>query len=375
MSRKNYYEDKMVSFDDVLELKARLLCLGLKVPKDLLNSVDEYFLEHDFIHGSQILLENDFVVNIPINEKFVFKYSPFELSRMYDEWFITKDGSPIMKCTPLLMPDWVNISLNDSIKIGDIVRPHSNTTLFCTPIKKCVFDKLNKKCKFCTFFENGIISGFNLDLIREAFQTIFSRTSDYKEVAIGGASSSLVDFGVSYYSKVVKIIKRLWPDIRISVEIIPPQNLDLLYDLSSAGVDSVIMNIEIFDDEVRQRICPGKSRVPKSHYFKAWKRSLDIFGGNRVSSILIVGLENKKSTIKGAKKMLGMGVTPTLIPFKPYDACELNYLPPVAPEYYLSVCREIFSDGGEKKVNPLRQPGCTRCGGCSLETILSGVGE
>jgi len=374
MSAKNYCEDKMILCKDynMLKLKAELLCLGVKVHKDLINSIDGYFLEHDFIHGSQILLDNKVVVNVPINEKFVLKYSPFELLRESEEWSISKDGFPITKCKPLLMPQWVNLTLSNSIKIGDIVRPHSNTILFCTPIKKCIFDKLNKKCKFCTFFENGIISGFNINLIKVAFQTIFSRIIDYKEVAIGGATPNLVDFGVSYYSKIAKIIKDLRPDIKISIEIIPPQNLDILYDLYSAGVDSIIMNIEIFDDEVRQRICPGKSDVSKSHYFKAWEKALDIFGENKVSSVLIVGLEDKKSTIKGAKKMLNMGIIPTLIPFRPYDVCELAYLPPVSPEYYLSVYREIFSEGRENKVNPRKQPGCTRCGGCSLETLLIG---
>lgn len=375
MNRKNSYENRITALgnNEILRLKSELLCLGLKVSDDFLHSVDGYFLEHDFVHGSQILIDNNIVVNVPVNENYVLKYSPYELLKVSKEWTITKNGFPITRCKPLLMPHWVNLPLDNSVKVGDLVRPHSDTILFCTPIKKCVFEKINKKCKFCTFPGNEVNRNFSLDLIEEGFKIIFSEENNYIEVALGGATPNLKDFGVSYYSKLAKTIKEIRPDIKISVEIIPPWNLELLYDLHSSGADSIIMNIEIFDDEIRRNICPGKSGVQKSHYFKAWEKSLNIFGENRVSSVLIVGLENKESTIKGAKKMLEMGVIPTLIPFRPYIACELNYLPPVSPEYYLLLCKEIFSGDREYKVNPSRQPGCTRCGGCSLETILTGV--
>lgn len=377
MSAKNYYKGEMVSFKDysMLRLKANLLCLGVKASEDLLSSVDGYFLEHDFIHGSQILLDNNVVVNVPINEKFVFKYSPFELLNRSEEWFIAKDGLSIMKCKPLLMPHWVSLPLNDSIKIGDIVRPHSNTILFCTPIKKCVFEKLNEKCKFCTFFEKCDITDYdNLELVKKAFEIIFSQQDNgYREVAIGGATPNLKDFGAKYYLNVVKIIKEIRPDVEISLEIIPPFDLGLLYEIFSAGVNSIIMNIEIFDETVRQKICPGKSKVPTLHYFRAWEKALSTFGKNKVSSVLIVGLEDKQNTVNGGRKMLEMGVIPTLIPFRPYDLCELRYLPPTLPEYYLSIYRQIFSEIRGKEVNPLKQPGCTHCGGCSLETLIMGA--
>jgi hypothetical protein len=377
--RNKLFKDDTILKEDVLELKAGLLCLGLKVPEKLRNFLDNYFLEPGFVHGTQIILVNSdnskVIVNVPINERFVIRYSPFGLLRKEKGWFITKNDVPIAKCEPLLMPSWVNIPLNEMLKIGDIVRPHSDNLLFCVPVKKCVFETLNKKCKFCTFSENKLVYNFNnLDLIRKAFKIIFSKTDNYKEVAIGGATPNLGDFGASYFSKVVKIIKELQPEVKISLEIIPPSNLEKLHELFSSGVDSIIMNLEIFDDEIRRRICPGKSIVSKSHYFKAYKNALNIFGKNKVSSVLIVGLESKKSTIRGVKELLKIGVTPTLIPFKPYDSCQLNILPPTQPEYYLSIYKDVILQVKKSGVNPLEDIGCTYCGGCSMETLICKMG-
>jgi len=355
----------------LLKLKAELLCLGVKLSDDLLTKVDNYFLERNFIHGSQLILNGNVTVNVAVNEKYVLKFSPFELSKIKNEWFILKNGLPVTTCKPLLMPQWANLPLNRQAKVGDIVRPHNEYTLFCVPIKKCIFEVLNKKCKFCTFVDHNRISkSDNLNLVKKAFEIIFSQTDQYKAVAIGGATPNLDDFGASYYSEVVKIIKKIKPEIKISLEIIPPMKLDMLNELYSAGVDSIIMNLEIFDDNIRQYICPGKSVIPKSHYFKAYERALNIFGKNRVSSVLIVGLEDRKSTIEGAKKLIRMGVTPTLMPFRPYDACELNFLPPVEPRYYLSVYEQILEDIIANRIDPREDYGCTYCGGCSLEKLL-----
>lgn len=377
MYTKGYCESKIASLNrfDIVKLKSELLCLGLKVREDFIESLDYRFFEHDFIHGSQIMLEDDLVVNVAINDQFVIKYSPFELRKEQNEWFVFKQGSAVAKCRPLLMPQWVDIPLESSLRVGDIVRPHGENILFCTPVRKCIFETIDRKCRFCTFSESRDVKNYDdLVLVRKAFETVFSQQSNaYKEVALGGATPNLKDFGARYYSNVAKVIKEIRPNLEISLEIIPPLDLGLLHDIFYAGVNSIIMNIEVFDETIRKMICPGKSTLPNAHFFKAFEKALDIFGANRVSSVLIVGLEDKKSTVKGCQQMLEMGVIPTLIPFRPYDSCELNYLAPTPPEYYLDVYEKVLSRVGSMDVNPVRQPGCTRCGGCSLETSIMTV--
>lgn len=371
ISKRNHSESRirLPETSTMVRHKAELLCLGIKVSPEL-SDLDGCFVEHDFIHGSQIFLGDNQLVNVAVNEHFVFRHSPFELMRFSDRWFIARNGVTLMECKPLLMPPWTRTLLNHSVSVGDIVRPHSGSILFCAPIKKCVFERLNRKCKFCTFADYSSARSINLDLIGKAFQIAFSESEKYNEVAIGGATPNLQDHGLRLYSEIVETIKQIRPSVEVSVEMVPPRNLGRLADLQASGVDSIIMNIEIFDDECRRAICPGKSAVPKAHYFDAWKKCVAIFGRNRVSSVLLVGLEDRRSTVEGVRALLKADVLPTLIPFRPYDACELRSLPPVPPEYYLSVYEELFWELMQAGVDPLGQPGCSRCGGCSLETVL-----
>ena len=352
--------------NNLIKLKAELLCLGINVsPQD----VDPYFLEDSFIDGSQVLLPSGDVVNVAVNEKFVKKYSPFQLVREDGCWKILKKGKEVCSCTPLLMPDWVNYKVAPNLKIGDFIRPHSNNILFVTSIKECVFSRIGEKCKFCTFDGKSI---YDFDIIQKGFERIFfEEDGKYEEIAIGGATPNLRDFGVEYYCKLARMIRKLNPEIRISLEIIPPPDLNLLQEIHSSGVDSIIMNLEIFDDAKRKETCLGKEKIPKEHYFKSWEKALEIFGENKVSSVLIVGLEGKKTTILGARKMLEIGVLPTLIPFRPYDNCALNNLLPVDPRYYLSIYYEVLASSTcISKLNPILQDGCLHCGGCSLERLL-----
>ena len=71
------------------------------------------------------------------------------------------------------------------------------------------------------------------------------------------------------------------------------------------------------------------------------KYSIEIFGKNKVSSVLIVGLEDIESTLKGCKFLIENDIIPILIPFKPYDNCELSDYPPTDSNIYLQLCQKI----------------------------------
>jgi biotin synthase-related radical SAM superfamily protein len=202
----------------------------------------------------------------------------------------------------------------------------------------------------------------------QAVASILDEVAWNCDVALGGGTPTLSDYRVEYYSNVSEAIKQRGSTY-ISLEIVPPKTSSGLERIRSAGVDSVIMSLEIWNDGRRRTLCSGKSEVSKSRYFEAWSEAIHLFGRGQVSSVLLVGLEPEKSTKEAIRALIDVGVIPTLIPFRPYGACEMAEHPLTDHELYLrcsALCGDLLAKADLRDSD---QRGCTGCGGCSTAVI------
>jgi hypothetical protein len=63
---------------------------------------------------------------------------------------------------------------------------------------------------------------------------------------------------------------------------------------------------------------PGKGSVPMAEYEAAWDEAVRVFGRNRVSTYLLVGLgEDPDELVAGAAGLIERGVYPFVVPFRP----------------------------------------------------------
>ena len=63
---------------------------------------------------------------------------------------------------------------------------------------------------------------------------------------------------------------------------------------------------------------PGKATVPMAEYEAAWDEAVRVFGRNRVSTYLLVGLgEDPDELVAGAGRLIERGVYPFVVPFRP----------------------------------------------------------
>ncbi|UKI14905.1 MAG: hypothetical protein L6V85_02630 [Clostridiales bacterium] len=79
------------------------------------------------------------------------------------------------------------------------------------------------------------------------------------------------------------------------------------------------MNLEVANDELRKKICPGKSKISYEHYYKAFEKAVGVFGWGQVSSVLIAGIQPKEDIMAECEKMAKIGVFPTVMPIRPLD--------------------------------------------------------
>ncbi|WP_440955987.1 radical SAM protein [Methanosarcina sp. Mfa9] len=346
---------------DLLKIKAELLCYGVH-PNYEATLFNPFFNESGYVHGIPINLEDRTIVNVPVNEKFVKENSPFHLKPddENDRFLLYKFGDPVAVCRPVKVAS----NVPEDIKpILQNLRPHSETTLFYSTTKRCVYSKEDNKCRFCTYqFSNY---NFNAELTEKALE-FFVKSGNYTDIGVSGPTLNQNDCGIELYTKIIESVRNV-STLSTSVELVPPKCKQFLDDLYYVGCNSIIMNLEIFNKEKRCYICPGKSSIKLEDYIECWKYSVELFGENNVSSVLLVGLEDIEDTLRGIDLMTEIGVIPTVIPFKPYDNCLLNTMAPTSPENYLAISQKAADLLKERGLFPDLQRGCTACGGCSME--------
>ena len=352
---------------DLVELQAKMLCYGFRADDTTRHELrDRFGIDTGFIHGTVFATELGFRVNTSILDYFTENANAIELKICEGKPGFAWNGR-FVECAPIRQPDLLFHHRADGVLWHDIARMHGPRILFLTPVRQCVLGLTGDECRFCTF-EMRRIELVSAEAIVSLVRAVQDSTGEQCEIAIGGGTPNLRDFGADYYGNIVRELVT-WFRSRVSVELIPPEQPSL-QSLIDSGVSSLIMSIEIWDSERRKRIMPGKAKVSRERYLDAWRQSVAILGPGAVSSVLLVGLDDEGSLLEGAEAMIRSGVVPTLIPFRPYDECAMRRSPLTDHRSYLRCSYAVSEMLHRHGLKASRQAGCTACGACSLEVAL-----
>lgn len=349
------------------ELKAELLCYGLRVASDIegeLLKFNSYVHEAGFVHAAHFLI-GDHIVNTCIAEDFCAT-SPYLLRKRDNHFEIVKNNVIVAPCEVLTAPPWC-AEMIDGYRLGDILRPHSQSAISGMPKAKCCYFAESEECAFCSLGSLQSTPEINPELVAATALRAYEYNSQC-ELTLSGGTSDTPDRSARYFCDIASAIRKK-ENMPISVELVPPDENSYLDELHRAGVCAVIMNIEIWNPDLRTIFCPGKSRISRERYLDAIGYAVALFGKGQVASVLIAGIQSNADVIDGAKTLIGLGVIPTIIPFKPFNDCKMARFPCTKPadvlEIYNSVADLLIAAG----LDPSIQKGCTKCGGCSLENL------
>jgi radical SAM protein (TIGR04043 family) len=149
----------------------------------------------------------------------------------------------------------------------------------------------------------------------------------------------------------------------------PPEDLGALAELRTAGAAAIGIHVESLDDEVRRRWMPGKATVPLAAYWRAWDEAVRLFGGDAVSTYLLIGLgEDPDELVAGAAELIVHRVYPFVVPYRPLAgtlAVRDGHPPPPAAlvaEVTDRVAR-LLTEAGMRAAD--QRAGCAACGACS----------
>lgn len=350
-----------------IDFLARALCAGFYGSPEALGRLQTtQSVRHGFVHGAVFMLNARRPVNTVLHSLTPPNSEAIEL-RPVGEKLFGVDGSQLVEVKLIDEPTTItSASTSDGRSLRDYFSLHSPRTLFATPLRECVFAREGNVCTFCTFEAGPMRPLAPADFV-DAVEKIVDELGFVPAIAIGPGTPNTRDHGAKYFAHLVRAVKAKF-SAEISVEMVPPHALADLHELLDSGVDSMIMSLEIWNDEIRKRHCPGKSYVTKAHYLAAHELVTGRLGPGMSSSVLIAGLESDEDTITGLRELTDRKVVPTVIPFRPYPGTALQTHPYTPVGRYLRLADANQSFMRSNSIGPQLQKGCTECGGCSIDT-------
>ena len=102
--------------------------------------------------------------------------------------------------------------------------------------------------------------------------------------------------------------------------------------LDELGVNELSINLELWDDRLAATVMRHKHRQSREYYLDFLERAAGVLGGQRVRSMLMVGIEPLESTLQAVEAIAVRGCVPVLSPFRPDPATPMSSAPPPTAE-------------------------------------------
>ena len=283
---------------------------------------------------------------------------------------LTRDGLVVMPVEFAPTPKFYSLKTKDGIAYSKLAVLHGRDVLATTVSQRCVrWRNEGERCHFCAIersMESGDTAGLKTPEHLAEVAEAALRLDGIQHMVMTTGTINYTDMGVKYLAKCTAAIKRV-ADIGIQVQFEPPQNLDDMLLLKDAGVDTVGIHLESFSQATRERISPGKATISIARYFEAFRRAVEIFGHNQVSSYIIAGFgDDAETIIEGARQMAEIGVYPFVVPLRPIIGTLLQDAITPDPAFMQPIYKRVAANNLKYGLSYRNsKAGCTRCGACS----------
>ncbi len=212
----------------------------------------------------------------------------FSLSKSGDSYQILKEGDTFIEDVEII-PTLL----------------HAPNQAFINLMDGCIYS-----CEFCATprleHEEGKTKspGQAIKMILEA-----SKDKDFQSVAITSGIIDSPEETLDQITEVVKNVKENLGDVEIGVEpyVLIHDDIDRLHQ---AGATEIKINIETFDREIFERICP---ELYFDQIIEMLKYSASVFGRGKVTTNIIIGLgETDENVLTGVEYFAKQGIVPVI---------------------------------------------------------------
>ena len=267
-------------------------------------------------------------------------------------------------------PKFYQMQTLDGIPYKHIAVLHGKDVLATTILQNCIrYTNRNTSCQFCSIgssLKNGqTIAHKTPEQLAEVAKAAVL-LDGVKHMVMTTGTPNTTDRGASILCDSAKGVKKA-VNLPIQAQCEPPNDDIWFSRLKDAGVDSLGMHIEVISKQVRERIMPGKAKVPLSRYYEAFKSSIKVFGRGQVSTYILAGLGDSTQTILDTcDKLIEIGVYPFVVPFVPIAGTPLENHPSPTSDFMNSILKPLAQKLQKEQLLATDiKAGCGRCGACS----------
>jgi biotin synthase-related radical SAM superfamily protein len=243
----------------------------------------------------------------------------------------------------------------------DPVVAHCPEQTYITISEQCMYD-----CKFCSVpkFQGKIKTLEEVLAIIEKVKNEGKLTTIAFTSGVATTPENEIDRVVEY----VKAVKKY--NVPIGVAVYPTKNSS--QRLRDAGVTEVKYNVETMDREIFERVCSGRKGQSLDFILSSLRDAVTVFGKNRVSSNIIIGLgETDECVRKGVEYLAKMGVIAVLRPItiSPYRKGEISATRP-SPERLIRLTKMTHKILNTFDLDvTVSRTMCLLCTGCDLTPV------
>ncbi|MDT3398232.1 MSMEG_0568 family radical SAM protein [Streptomyces sp. B1866] len=281
--------------------------------------------------------------------------------------------------TPVRRPRFYDLATADGVPYEHIARLHGDGVLATTVVQTCVRYAEADRCRFCTVEESlragATVAAKTPAQLAEVAEAAV-RLDGVRQMVMTTGTTSGPDRGARALARSTAAVLAAVPGLPVQVQCEPPAGLGWIGALRAAGATAIGIHVEALDDAVRRRWMPGKSTVPLAAYEAAWDEAVRVFGRNRVSTYLLVGLgEDPDELIAGAGRLVDRGVYPFVVPFRPMRGtlAARDGVPAPDPELLRYVTEAVAAKLRAAGMSGADQrAGCAACGACGVLRAAGG---
>lgn len=354
------------------ELKARLLCEGAlaspSVFAEITNRLNPFGVKRGGLgSGAKVRLKlSGVLVNFPLYRS---TEAPIRVELDGAEIVFVEVGSEVGRAVPLPVPTWYSQTLADGTPIERIFIQHGSQVASAV-YEDCALFSADSACEFCVMRFSTTDAALRVKRAAQIVEALRLIPQAYQNrgVLLNGGMTFHPGRGMELLVPVVAAIRLEFNNTPIAVEITPPQELYWINRLHGAGCDSLMMNLECWDQDSRRRYIPGKDEAcPRESYLQAFERAVAVFGRGRVSSCFVCGTEPIATLKQGIRSVICLGVIPSPLSGRHFeDVPGYSFKARMPWQEFLEVQQFVQEELTAAGLTSTDRAGCITCGMCDM---------
>jgi len=326
---------------DLLDLKVALLHHGIHVDEEV----------YDTFEGKARLSRSPYSCNSMILDGQVScslsrtnQETPFRLTLQSGKPVITCNGNAV---TEIAFPEKTTFyeqKTSGGIPFGNLAVVQGWDMLSFACLWRCEITQSGNACGFC-HTGNLAVPAHSLSEMVEVIRYAVQQSPKTKILQLTAGSTFKPESEVDSYVKILNAIDTTIgiANVPTIIYLTPPSDVKQLDRLFAAGVSQIACDVDIWNESLFQKICPGKAKAnTRQRYLDALYYVAERYGANRACCVFVGGIEPADSLIEGETVLAERGIVPLPSPLMPFAVEQkvLATMQPFSLDYYRTVRKE-----------------------------------